>query len=115
MAGRRGWMGAWARRMLWAAAIAAPAGSVFGQTQDNLSLTRTYGAGVHAYFSGDFDRSYDELTAAVEAGSEDPRTRYFRGLAALRLGRQKRQLVERRHLECECHRAALADPADQSG
>ena len=87
MAGRRGWMGAWARRMLWAAAIAAPAGSVFGQTQDNLSLTRTYGAGVHAYFSGDFDRSYDELTAAVEAGSEDPRTRYFRGLAALRLGR----------------------------
>jgi hypothetical protein len=73
--------------MLWAAAIAVPAAPAPAQTLENLSLARTYGAGVHAYFSGDFDRSYDELTAAVEAGSEDPRTRYFRGLAALRLGR----------------------------
>jgi hypothetical protein len=87
MAGRRGRMGSWARRMLWAAAIAVPAAPAPAQTLENLSLARTYGAGVHAYFSGDFDRSYDELTAAVEAGSEDPRTRYFRGLAALRLGR----------------------------
>lgn len=87
MGWRRGRVGVWARRMLWAAMIAAPANRAPAQTLENLSLARTYGSGVHAYFSGDYDRSYEDLTAAVEAGSEDPRTRYFRGLAALRLGR----------------------------
>ncbi|MFM9057752.1 MAG: hypothetical protein ACKOSQ_01265, partial [Planctomycetaceae bacterium] len=52
-----------------------------------LSITRVYGAGVHAYFSGDYLRCYDDLTDTIEAGSRDPRTRYFRGLAALCLGR----------------------------
>jgi hypothetical protein len=70
---------------LAAVAVAGPAAS--GQTLENLPLARTYGTGVHAYFSGDYDRSYEDLTAAIEAGSEDPRTRYFRGLSALRLGR----------------------------
>lgn len=68
--------------------IAVLAGDVAtAQTLENLSLARSYGAGVHAFFTGDFQRSYEDLTAAIEAGSEDPRTRYFRGLAALRLGR----------------------------
>ena len=69
------------------ALVAVAGGVTRAQTIENLALARTYGAGVHAYFSGDFDRCYDELTAAIEAGSEDPRALYFRGLAALRLGR----------------------------
>lgn len=51
------------------------------------ALARAYGAGVHAYFSGDAQRAYDDLTQAIEAGTRDPRAWYFRGLAALKLGR----------------------------
>lgn len=78
------------RTTWWAAtaAVAALAGGVSpAQTIESLPLARSYGSGVHAYFSGNFDRTYDDLTAVIEAGSEDPRALYFRGLAALRLGR----------------------------
>ena len=51
-------------------------------------LGQLYGNGVHAYFAGDFAKAYDQLTAAVTAGSRDPRVYYFRGLAYLKLGRQ---------------------------
>ena len=50
-------------------------------------LTNAYGTGVHAYFDGDFQCSFDELSRVVDAGSNDPRVYYFRGLAALKLGR----------------------------
>ena len=45
------------------------------------------GGGIHAYHAGDFDRAYDDLTNAIAAGTDDPRSYYFRGLAALKLGR----------------------------
>ena len=51
------------------------------------ALARAYGVGVHAYFAGDSQRAYDDLTQAIEAGTSDPRAWYFRGLAALQLGR----------------------------
>ncbi len=51
------------------------------------AIASTYGSGVHAYFAGDFDRSYEILSQAIEAGTADPRAWYFRGLAALKLGR----------------------------
>lgn len=51
------------------------------------ALARAYGAGVHAYFANDHQRAYDYLSQAIEAGSRDPRAWYFRGLAALKLGR----------------------------
>jgi len=51
------------------------------------ALTVAYGNGVHAFFSGDFASSHDELSSVIEAGSNDPRVHYFRGLAALKLGR----------------------------
>jgi hypothetical protein len=66
---------------LMAAARAEPA------MTEVTALARAYGAGVHAYFSGDAQRSYDDLTQAIEAGTRDPRAWYFRGLAALKLGR----------------------------
>ena len=50
-------------------------------------LTVAYGNGVHAYFGGDYQSSYDALSGVIEAGSNDPRAYYFRGLSALRLGR----------------------------
>ncbi len=51
-------------------------------------LGQLYGNGVHAYFAGDFVKSYDQLTSAITAGSHDPRVYYFRGLAYLKLGRE---------------------------
>lgn len=52
-------------------------------------LGQLYGNGVHAYFAGDFVKAHDQLTAAVTAGSRDPRVYYYRGLAFLKLGRQE--------------------------
>jgi tetratricopeptide (TPR) repeat protein len=54
---------------------------------DDRALARSYGAGVHAYFANDYQRAYDDLTLVIEAGSNDPRAWYFRGLAAAKLGR----------------------------
>ena len=51
------------------------------------ALATGYGNGVHAYHEGDYQCSYDELSRVIEAGSNDPRVFYFRGLAALKLGR----------------------------
>ena len=54
---------------------------------DQRPVAAAFGSGVHAYYASDYARSYDDLTGAIEAGSLDPRTFYFRGLAALKLGR----------------------------
>lgn len=51
------------------------------------ALTVAYGNGVHAYYDADYQCSYDELSGVIEAGSNDPRVYYYRGLAALKLGR----------------------------
>ena len=72
---------AWAG-LVWSAAAAAAPPAI-----DSLPLTAAYGDGVHAYFAGDYDRAYEDLSQAIEAGTNDPRVFYFRGLAALRLGR----------------------------
>jgi tetratricopeptide (TPR) repeat protein len=50
-------------------------------------LTVAYGNGVHAYFEADYQCSYDALSGVIEAGSNDPRAYYYRGLSALKLGR----------------------------
>jgi hypothetical protein len=50
-------------------------------------LAVAYGNGVHAYYAGDYQRSYEELSTTIEGGTQDPRAFYFRGLAALKLGR----------------------------
>ena len=52
-----------------------------------LAVRDAIGGGIHAYHAGDFDRAYDDLTNAIEAGTDDARSYYFRGLAALKLGR----------------------------
>jgi tetratricopeptide (TPR) repeat protein len=55
--------------------------------EEPVAVRNAIGDGMHAYHAGDYDRAYDDLTNAIEAGTEDPRAYYFRGLAALRLGR----------------------------
>lgn len=57
------------------------------RAEEPLGVAASYGAGVHSYFNGDYQAAYDALTAAIEAGSMDPRTYYYRGLASIKLGR----------------------------
>ena len=54
---------------------------------DQFAITASYGMGVHAYYSGHYQRSHEDFSGAIEAGSIDPRVFYFRGLAAIKLGR----------------------------
>lgn len=69
-------------------ALAAAAASGAGLPgEDPLAVRDAVGSGIHAYYSGDFARSYDDLTNAVEAGATDARAYYFRGLSSLKLGR----------------------------
>jgi hypothetical protein len=77
-------------RGLAAACAMAVAGTGVAEavpTIDSLPLAASYGSGVHSYFAGDYGRSYDDLSQAIEGGTLDPRAYYFRGLAALKLGR----------------------------
>ena len=69
----------------WAVAAALMATSVVAR--EDAILAVAYGNGVHAYYAGDYQRSYEELSTAIDGGTQDPRAFYFRGLAAIRLGR----------------------------
>jgi tetratricopeptide (TPR) repeat protein len=55
---------------------------------DNGILLALYGEGMKAYYGGDYRLAHDTFTQAIEAGSKDPRTYYFRGLSEMRLGRE---------------------------
>ncbi|MBM4009824.1 MAG: hypothetical protein FJ286_00370 [Planctomycetes bacterium] len=79
-------------RVLWAAGVSwALLSPLSGQAGLNAveeqAISTTYGSGVHSYFAGDYARSHEILSQAIEAGTGDPRAWYFRGLAALKLGR----------------------------
>jgi hypothetical protein len=52
-------------------------------------LAELYGNGVHAYFAGQNRTALDALNAAIDAGSQDPRAYYFRGLTRLRLAQDE--------------------------
>jgi tetratricopeptide (TPR) repeat protein len=54
---------------------------------EDSAIARAFGNGVHAFFGGDYQAAYDDLTQAIAAGTKDPRALYFRGLAARRMGR----------------------------
>ena len=55
---------------------------------ENGALGELYGRGVHAYNSGNYVEAYNQLTRAIESGSDDPRCHYFRGLSYIKLGRE---------------------------
>ncbi|HTN77381.1 MAG TPA: hypothetical protein VL096_19115 [Pirellulaceae bacterium] len=46
-----------------------------------------YGRGVHAYNQHNYEDAYEQLTAAIEQGSRDPRTFFYRGLVFANTGR----------------------------
>jgi len=66
---------------------ALPVHAAQGTPADPLAVSTAYGAGVHAFHSLDYARAHHDFTAAIEAGTDDPRAFYYRGLAALKLGR----------------------------
>lgn len=51
-------------------------------------LSATYGKGVHSYFAGRYAEAHEYLTTVIDAGINDPRCYYFRGLSYLKLGRE---------------------------
>jgi hypothetical protein len=50
------------------------------------AVAQLYGEGVHRYFAGDYMGAEQSLSRAVEAGSQDPRVFYFRGLSRAAYG-----------------------------
>ncbi len=73
---------------LAAAMITCVAASQSKSQAQNAILSEMYGRGVHAYFAGNHNDSYQLLSSAIQGGMEDPRAYYFRGLAANASGRQ---------------------------
>jgi tetratricopeptide (TPR) repeat protein len=71
--------------------VGSLSGDLIAQTpmplSEDAAIARAFGNGAHAFFDGNYQQAYDSLSDAVAAGSRDPRTLYFRGLAARRLGR----------------------------
>lgn len=70
-----GGLGAWAGGELSRPALA----------QDG-AMTELYGYGVHRYYAGDYFEAQRVLNMVIEAGIEDPRPHFFRGLTQYRLG-----------------------------
>ncbi len=58
------------------------------------AVAAAYGAGVHGYYAENFQQSHDTLSRVVAIGTDDPRVYYFRGLAALRLGRRDEAIAD---------------------
>lgn len=76
----------WMTMVACVAMVPAASGADLSAIEEQ-AIAGTYGSGVHSYFAGDYGRSYEILSQAIEAGTSDPRAWYFRGLAALKLGR----------------------------
>ena len=78
-------------RWLWISVVClpglVPVCSTLRAAEENIAVTSSYGAGVHAYYDGNYSAAYDALTASIEAGTMDPRAYYYRGLTAIKLGR----------------------------
>ena len=61
---------------------------------DEPAVAAMYGAGVHAYYAGGYQQSFDSLSRVIRIGTADPRAYYFRGLAALRMGRRDEAVAD---------------------
>lgn len=74
-------------RKLWLA-VAFLGLALSSATAQEGVLSEIYGKGVHAYFANRPWKALEHFNSAIEAGSEDPRAFYFRGLTYLQLGDQ---------------------------
>lgn len=74
--------------VFWFSIVGLPVPAIAAPTSaEPMPLATAFGSGAHAFFACDYQRAYEELSNAIQAGTQDPRAWYFRGLAALRLGR----------------------------
>jgi hypothetical protein len=71
-------------------------GAVSASAEDAV-LGQKLGDGMHAYFAGDYTAAYEQFTAAIGTGSQDPRFFYFRGLTYLQLGRGDEAKADFKH------------------
>lgn len=112
-AGHRPWAQALARLPVVAAVVLAGGIAAVAAEfapglsgEEAIAVRQAMGAGIHAFHAGEYDRAYEDLSNAIEAGSDDPRGYYFRGLAAMRMGRTS---------EAEADFAAGADREASTG
>jgi hypothetical protein len=69
--------------------IAAPEASA-----QKAILSETFGRGVHAYYAGNYQQAYDDLSSAIDGGLKDPLAYYFRGMAAHKAGHSPQAEVD---------------------
>ncbi len=67
--------------------IAASLSTSPADAQNPAVLAEVYGRGVHAYYAGRYNDSYELLSSAIDSGTRDPRAYYFRGILAHQQGR----------------------------
>jgi len=60
----------------------------------NISNSKLYGQGVHAYNIGEYDAALNIFSSAVEQGTEDPRVFLFRGLVYHQQGKTNESLTD---------------------
>ena len=80
---------------LWLALTLGTAVLLTGRADaDEPAVAAMYGSGVHAYYAGGYQQSFDSLSRVIRIGTADPRAYYFRGLAALRMGRRDEAVAD---------------------
>lgn len=79
------------RKCTLAACMVLVSGISVARGQDAV-LDELYGRGVHQYFAHDYLQAYNHFSMAIDNGSQDPRTYYFRGLTLLATGREDEAL-----------------------
>ncbi len=78
----------WKKVSLYVGAFSLMLGSGLSmqvRAQDG-ALTELYGYGVHRYYAGDYNEAQRVFNIVIEAGVEDPRPHYFRGLTQYQMG-----------------------------
>ena len=84
-------MALWGSKIRWLigglGALASAGVSTSAQAQDG-AFTELYGYGVHRFYAGDYNEAQRVLNIVIDAGIEDPRPHYFRGLVTYQMGMQ---------------------------
>ena len=94
-----------ALRTIGTAALLALAVWASPAKADEAVLAEFYGSGVHAYFSGNYNQAYRDLTTAIDGGTQDPRAYYFRAMTLMKLRRQS-------EAQSDLHKGAQLESAD---
>lgn len=84
-------MARWVNNIRWLigglGALASAGISTSAQAQDG-AFTELYGYAVHRYYAGDYNEAQRALNIVIDAGIEDSRPHFFRGLVTYQMGMQ---------------------------